>query len=107
MEISLKGWKNIYLYVPHTNNIKLVLENLDKTDIYLLNETDKIVNNFINKFDVYLSNYVEYCQKLYFNLYQFVETKINNSRINSLLNKYQNTISENEILILIMDFCKD
>ena len=91
----LKGWKNIYLYVPHTNNIKLVLENLDKTDIYLLNETDKIVNNFINKFDVYLSNYVEYCQKLYFNLYQFVETKINNSRINSLLNKYQNTISEN------------
>ena len=91
----LKGWKNTYLKVPHTNNIKLVLKNLDKTDKYLLNEINKIFNHFISKIDVYLSNYAAYYQKLYFNLYQFVETKIYNSRINSLLNKYQNTINEN------------
>ena len=93
--LLLKGWKNKYLYVSHTDNIKLVLKNLQKTDKYLLNETNKIINNFISKFDKYLSNYVIYCQNLYYNLYQNVETKFKNSRINSLLNKYQNTIEEN------------
>ena len=91
----LKGWKNKYLYVPHKDNIKLVLKNLQKTDKYLLNETNKIINNFISKFDIYLSNYVVFCQNLYFNLYQYVEIKFKNSRINSLLNEYQNTIREN------------
>jgi len=90
-----RGWKNIYLYVPHTDNIKLVLKDLKKTDKYLLNETNKIINNFILKFDKYLSNYVIFCQSLYFNLYQYVESKFKNSKINSLLNIYQNTIIEN------------
>lgn len=95
MEKTLRGWKNKYLYVPHKDNIKLVLKNLQKTDKYLLNETNKIINNFISKFDIYLSNYVVFCQNLYFNLYQYVEIKFKNSRINSLLNEYQNTIREN------------
>ena len=91
----LKGWKTEYLSVSHNDNLKLVLKDLKKTDEFLFTETEKIYNNFISKFDIYLNNYVSFYQNLYSNLYQYVENKFKNSKINSLINKYENTIIEN------------
>ena len=84
------GWKNIYIYTKHYNNINLVLENLNRTDEYLLNEANIIINNFISNFDKYLNNYVEYCKNLYSHLKDYVEDKINNSSIKILIDNYFN-----------------
>ena len=70
------------------DNIKLVLNNLEKTDKYLSEEINIIYNNFINKFEKYLNNYATLGQNLYLNLYNFVENKISNSIITPLLNNY-------------------
>ena len=84
----LKGWKNVYLYTKHYKNINLVLKDLKKTDKYLSKETKNIYNKFISKFDKYLNNYISYCQNLFTHLYNFVENKINNSSIKTLIQNY-------------------
>ena len=82
------GWKNEYLYTKHNSNFKKVLKDLKKTDNYLLNETNKIFNNFTSKIDKYLNKYVEYCQNLYSHLETYVENKINNSSTKILIENY-------------------
>ena len=84
----LKGWKNIYIYTPHHENINLVLKDLNRTDEYLLQETNIIFTNFISKFDKYLNNYTAYCQNLYSLLNQYVENKLKNNPEKDLLTKY-------------------
>ena len=97
--LLLKGWKNRYLYTPHHNNINLVLKDLKKTDIYLLNETNIIFINFISKFDKYLNKYTSYCQNLYSSLYQYAQNKINDASEKTLITDYFdifNKIIEND-----------
>ena len=88
------------LNCQHQSNIKKVLRNLSKTNIYMEENTNFIIKNFINKFDKYLSNYVKYSQSLYSTLYNYYENKINDhSNIEKFLSKYKNIlldIMENE-----------
>ena len=73
------------LNCPHTNNINLVKKDLIETDIFLKNQKNIILNNFIKKIENYLNQYYSYCQDLYNNLYQYVEDKINKEEITNLL----------------------
>ena len=89
---TLKGWKNYYLYTKHTNNIKKVINNLNSTKSYIINNKNKIYQNFINKFSKYLDSCVNISQNLYTNLFSYVENKINNcENINTILKQYENT----------------
>jgi len=79
--------------VEHNNVINQINDNLDSTKEYVLNYRKKIYNNFINEFSKHLDNYVEISQKLYNNLYMYIEKKINdNGNINILLNEYNKII---------------
>ena len=53
---ALKGWKNIYEYTEYKKNINLVLQDLNKTNEYLLNEANTFINNFINKYNSLYQN---------------------------------------------------
>ena len=86
---------SIPLYCPHRGNINKVLRNLSKTNSYLNEKSNIIIQNFINKFDKYLKNYVFYTQTLYDNLYNYYENKINNhENIQTILNEYNAIIYE-------------
>jgi len=79
--------------VKHNNIINEINDNLDSTKEYVFNYRKQIYNNFTNKFRNHLDNFVEISQKLYNNLYIYIEKKINdNGNINILLNKYNNII---------------
>ena len=97
-----KVWRTTthYLNCRHQSNIKKVLRNLSETNIYMKDNTNFIIKNFINKFDKYLSNYVKYSQSLYSTLYNYYENKINDhSNIEKFLFNYKNIlldIMENE-----------
>ena len=80
---------------PHRDNINKVLRNLSKTNLYLNENSKIIIQNFINKFDKYLNNYVFYTQTLYNNLHIYYENKINNhENIQAILNEYNSIIYE-------------
>ena len=86
-----KGWKNTYLYTPHTNNIDKVVKDLNQTKIYVENYKNQIYDKFIHKFDNYLDSCIKISNNFYSNLYSFTENKINNNdNLNKLLNEYQN-----------------
>ena len=87
-KLLLYGWKNRYIYTKHHNNINLVLKDLNKTDVYLLKETNIILVNFISKFDKYLNKYISYCQNLYSSLYQYSKNKINEASEKTLIIDY-------------------
>ena len=79
--------------VDHNDNINKIIDNLKSTKEYTSNYKKKIVNNFINEFSKFLDNYVGISQKLYNNLYNYTEKKINdNGNINILLNEYNKII---------------
>ena len=83
------------LYCPHRNNINKILRDLSKTNLYLNEKSIIIIQNFINKFDKYLINYVFYIQTLYNNLYTYYENKINNhENIQNIINEYNSIIYE-------------
>ena len=80
---------------PHRDNYNKVLRNLSKTNLYLNEKSNIIIQNFINKFDKYLNNYVFYTQTLYNKLYTYYENKINNhEHIQTILNEYNSIIDE-------------
>ena len=90
-----RGWRRIeyHLNCRHQSNIKKVLRNLSKTNIYIKENTDFIIKNFINKFDRYLSNYVKYSQSLYSTLYNYYENKIDDhNNIENILFNYKNIL---------------
>jgi hypothetical protein len=85
--------KTYRLNCPHQSNINKVLRNLSETKIYMKENTNIIITNFINKFSKYLSNYINYSQSLYSNLYNYYENKINNhNNIKNLLFNYNNIL---------------
>ena len=90
-----KGWRRSThtLNCKHHSNIRKVLINLSKTNIYMKENTNSIIKNFIKKFDKYLSNYVKYSQSLYSTLYNYYENKINDhSNIEKFLFNYKNIL---------------
>ena len=87
-------YKTDYYKVNYQKNINLVDTKIKYSETDLNKETDIILNNFIKKFEKYLSKNIQYIQKLYSNLYQFVENKINNSKINQLLLKYNSLFND-------------
>ena len=79
--------------VEHNDNINKIIDNLKSTKEYTSNYKKKIVNNFISEFSIYFDNFVEISQKLYNNLYNYTEKKINdNGNINIILNEYNKII---------------
>ena len=109
---SVFGFIDYYFQTKHTNNINLVIVDLKKTNEYLKNEVNSIINNFTNKIDVYLNNYISICQILYDDLYKYVENKINNSNIQILGNHYINVFNKDIINMnsndnLLERFCKN
>ena len=83
---------------PHTNNIYLVKTDLSEADIFVKNQKNIILNNFIQKIENYLNHYHSYCQDLYYNLYQYVKNKINNKEIKNLMayqDKFNIVVSKN------------
>ena len=91
---SCFGYKNYYRYTSHNNNINLVIINLKKTNTYILNEINIIKNNFVEKFNIYLNNYVSICQKLYNNLYLYFENKIKTTTMKTFTKNYINNFNE-------------
>ena len=83
-DLHHETWTILFRYIhknfdcPHTNNINLVKQDLIETDIFLKNQKNNILSNFIKKIENYLNQYHLYCQDLYNNLYKYVENKINN-----------------------------
>ena len=76
--------------VESRNNINKIVNDLSQTKKYLSQKINNLINNYINKFDVYLNNYIYYSQTLYDNLYNYTEKKIkNNENIQLLLDEYK------------------
>ena len=94
IKYEIKNKKNI------TNLIKTKI-NYSEND--LIRETNKIKENFINKFDKYLSKNSECIQSFYSNLYDIVEKKIKVSQINELLNKYKSYFDD----IISKNYCEE
>ena len=79
-------------------NINKIVKDLSETKKYLSQRFNNLINNYINKIDLYLNNFVYYSKNLYNNLNNYVEGKIiNNINIKSTLTQYQDVI--NNILI--------
>ena len=58
---------------------------------FLDEKFDKLMKNYINEFDKYLNNIIQYSKNLYSNLYYYMEEKINNNNnLNMILNDYKN-----------------
>ena len=79
-------------------NINKIVKDLSETKKYLSQRFNNLINNYINKIELYLNNFVYYSKNLYNNLNNYVEGKIiNNINIKSTLTQYQDVI--NNILI--------
>jgi len=99
--IDKRKLRTFYMHIPyplncpHRGNIFNVVRDLSRTNLYLNEKSNIIIQNFINKFDKYLKNYVFYTQTLYNNLYNYYENKINNhENIQIILNDYNAIIYE-------------
>jgi hypothetical protein len=78
------------------NRYKLynLIKDLSLTKQYLSQKFNDIITNFIDEFDLYLNNYVNYSRTLYDNLYKYTEEKIkNNTNIQSTLNEYGSIVN--------------
>ena len=85
-----KRYKTKKYYCSLHDNINKVKLDIKHTTKYLTHSTKLIYNNFINKIDKYISNYINITQKLYDNLHIYVESKINNNNnIKMLFDKYE------------------
>ena len=93
------AYKDVYKYYNcnKTENINKVLNNIKSIENDLVENSNLLIKNFINKFDKSLTNLTSSLQNLYSNLYQHIEKKINNSKINLFLNNYENNFYHNTI----------
>jgi len=93
------AYKNVYYYYNcnKTENIHKVLNNTKSIENILVENSDLLIKNFINKFDKSLTNLTSILQNLYSNLHQHIEKKINNSKIYLFLNNYENNFYNNTI----------
>ena len=97
----IRFWKPYYVYeysckykASKRNNKNKIIKDLSVTKEYLRKNFSDYIDNFINKFDVYLKNYVNCSQTLYDNLYSYSNGKTNNnSNIQIILNEYQKIIN--------------
>ena len=88
--------KEYYCLLIAGNGYKLynLIKDLSLTKQYLSQKFNDIITNFIDEFDLYLNNYVNYSQTLYDNLCKYTEEKIkNNTNIQSTLNEYKSIIN--------------
>ena len=76
------------------NNIKKITKDLSATKKYLSSRFNNLIIDFINKFDIYLNNYINYTQTLFDKLHSYTEGKIkNNGNIQLILNDYLNVFN--------------
>ena len=81
--------------IEHKNYTNELESNLTNINNYMLSETNKIIKNYIAKFDKYLTNYTKIIQDLYTNLYNDINLKINNiDNIKYLTNNYKLLFSD-------------
>ena len=100
------GWDKHRWYCAHTSNAYKVINNLNDIDTYFKQESNIIIEAFINKFDIYLQNYIRLSKNVYDSLYDYVENKINNNdNINTFIDIYKdiinNTINNNSNYLLM------
>ena len=80
---------------PHKGNVNKILTDLSKTKAYLDDRITLFINDYLNKFNIYLNNHIYYSQKLYNYLHNFYEEKIfNNNNIRIILNDYQSAFNK-------------
>ena len=80
---------------PHKGNVNKILTDLSKTKAYLDDRITLFINDYLNKFNIYLNNHIYYSQKLYNYLHNFYEEKIfNNNNIKIILNDYQSAFNK-------------
>ena len=90
-----RGWKKVRRNCAHRNNINKVKNNLNDINEYFLQNTNEIIANFKNKFNIYLMNYVNYGKTIYDSLYNYTENKKNNNNnINQFIEIYENLIND-------------
>ena len=89
------GWKKIRWNCPHIKNINKVKNDLKDINDFFLENTNKIIDDFKNRFKINLINYVNCGKTLYDSLYNYTEYKINNnSNINLFIEVYENLIND-------------
>jgi len=71
------AYKDVYYYYNcnKTENIHKVLNNTKSIENILVENSDLLIKNFINKFDKSLTNLTSILQNLYSNLHQHIEKK--------------------------------
>ena len=74
-----------------TNNIYKINNDISHIINYVNQESSLVIQNFKNKVDKYLSNYIDYINNIYTKINLYLQEKIkNHNNINFLLNKYEN-----------------
>ena len=82
-------------YCKHRNNIDKVIYNLSQIKININNDINNLINSFIQKYDIYLNNLITMSQKLYNDIFNYYENKLNDhSNIINLLNKYELVLND-------------
>ena len=76
--------------VQSRNNYNKIKKDLSETKKHLSDKFNNLIMAFINKFNIYLNNYISLEEFLYNDLYKYTEEKlINNKNIELIFNDYQ------------------
>lgn len=81
----------------HYQEMKNTIKNLDIVDDFLENKRILFIQNFTNKFDEYLNNYINITKKLYEDLNIYINDILNNNTILLKLIKEYTMIINNDI----------
>ena len=97
-----KKWVEVEKYYckNYRNNIQKVTKDISMINNTMVEKIDNLINIYIQKFDIYLQNYIKLSQSLYTYIYIYYENNIkDHQNIKSGLNKYMNLLDD----ILIND----
>ena len=95
-----KRWTEVYEYYcnNYRNNIQNVTKDISKIKNEMPLMIDNLINTYIQKFDIYLKNYIQMSQSLYTYIDNYYENNIkDHQNINIRLNKYMKLL--NDLLI--------
>ena len=97
-----KTWVEVEKYYckNYRNNIQKVTKDISMINNTMVEKIDNLINIYIQKFDIYLQNYIKLSQSLYTYIYIYYENNIkDHQNIKSGLNKCMNLLDD----ILIND----
>ena len=77
------------------NNINKINKDLAKIKISISNQINQLINDYINGFNPYLSEYINYSQNLYTSINNYYQKEINNNQnVNNIMNKYNQAFED-------------